>query len=78
MVVSDINADPEHEEDDSEAHEEGGDERNQQLLTQVSCELGARHFVHKEPGCEEGSNEQQQHRQVRIDCWIDRRNVPGH
>ncbi len=75
---SNIYANPQHQEQEAETHEEGSDEWNEQLLCKVSCELGAGDFINKEPGSEESPDQKQENREMWVDGRVNRWHVAVH
>lgn len=73
-----VDANPEQEEEDAKAHEEGHHWGDEELFVNVTCVLGGGDLVNEEPGGEEDANGQKYHRQVWEDSWADRAGVPTH
>lgn len=73
-----VDADPQQEEEDSKAHEEGGHQGDEELFVNIARVLGRGDLVNEEPGSEEHADGQKYHSQVREDSWVHWAGIPTH
>ena len=73
-----VDANPEQQEEDSKAHEEGGHQGDEELLVDIPSVFGGGDLINEEPGSEEHASGQQPHGQTWKDSRVHWAGVSSH